>query len=87
MHKEDLSGINIESSVKKVRHQDLKRVGDSIYRSQCPEYVSGVLLVVRGQKNFQLLKEDMCILCGQKFIYSDFNEIVHEKGFDFKVNV
>ena len=70
-----LAGININKDPIAVKHRDLEREGDSMYRSSCPVCKEGILIVGRDQKTFQLLEDDNCILCGQRFIYSDIGSL------------
>jgi len=59
-----------------VRHQDLKRRSeDSNFKSICPICEEGTLFVQRDQRTFRLLPNDMCILCGQSFVYHDIAEM------------
>lgn len=72
---EKLAGTNIEEEPIKVRHADLKRDDPRSvihkFRSTCPVCKSGVLLGRRDGKTFEILAEDNCTLCGQRFIYTD----------------
>jgi hypothetical protein len=65
---------NLDLPPIEVRHQDLERTGDSIFRSKCPECDDGVLLMKRKSPNFTLDKNDTCIACGRRFIYTDIAE-------------
>lgn len=58
-----------------VKHADLVRIGDSMYRSKCPVCSDGHLLVNRDQVTMDLLAADRCVLCGQLFIYDDIEEM------------
>jgi hypothetical protein len=59
----------------KVKHQSLERVDESIFRSKCPSCKDGRLLMKRASlKCLYLSKEDMCISCGRRFIYTDIEE-------------
>jgi hypothetical protein len=60
---------NIDESPVNVRHEDLKRTGDSPFRSWCPVCDEGILLVGRIGK--WLKRADRCTLCGQLVIYRD----------------
>lgn len=55
----------------KVLHADLKRIGDSIYSSQCPECTPGTLIMSRDPATNLLLQEDACLYCGQQVVYTD----------------
>jgi len=71
-----VEAINIDKEPIEVKHSELERADDnSSFRSDCPVCKDGVLLVQRDQSNFKLLAEDHCVLCGQKFIYSDIEEL------------
>ena len=59
----------------KIKHSSLKRVGDSLFRSECPKCKDGILPVTRDQKTLKIIAEDYCLLCGQRFIYEDFETI------------
>jgi hypothetical protein len=65
--------VNLNNAPRQVRHADLERFGDSVYKSQCPVCKEGLLLVRRDQETFQLLREDACSLCGQRFEYLDID--------------
>jgi hypothetical protein len=67
--------FNITKSPINVKHKDLKRYGDSRFKSKCPECDEGMLLVYRDPQTFKLLANDICIFCGQKFIYTDIDEL------------
>ena len=71
----ELSGININKESIKVKHSELERTDDSIHRSSCPVCKEGTLLVRRDFDSFEIEADDHCILCGQKFIYSDIDEM------------
>ena len=66
---EKLACSNVGKPPIRVRHEKLKRVGDSAFRSECPACHRGVLMVRRDQETYELLKEDYCLLCGQAFVY------------------
>jgi hypothetical protein len=73
---EDIAGINIIKPIVRVKHSELERSDDvSDYRSKCPECKEGTLLMRRNPVTFVLDKEDMCALCGQRFEYTDIDEI------------
>jgi len=55
---------------KTVRHSDLERHGDSAYRSVAP-CCGGMLAVRRNQASLKLLREDVCLRCGQRYWYVD----------------
>ncbi len=62
-----------------VNHRDLTRVGDSEFRSQCPMCADGILPVIRNFTTHKLQKNDVCLLCGRRFIYDDIKENVQLK--------
>jgi hypothetical protein len=69
---EKYAGVNISEPTMEVSHSELTRSDDaSDYRSICPVCEHGVLLVQRDTDTMELMAEDICILCGQRFTYSD----------------
>ena len=72
---ENLMLTNFNKPPIKVKHGDLKRVGDSRYKSECPKCEDGILLVARNPKTLQLEAGDHCMLCGQAFIYTDITKM------------
>jgi hypothetical protein len=62
-----------------VRHSELKRFGDSIYKSECPK-CGGVMLMGRDSKTFVLQEFDRCVLCGQSYCYVDINDLRKAEG-------
>ncbi|MHA1469721.1 MAG: hypothetical protein ACTSSP_04075 [Candidatus Asgardarchaeia archaeon] len=71
------SGVNINEPAVEVKHAELKRLAhtESLFRSECPVCKIGVLLVRRDQETLEITAEDMCILCGQKFVYVDIEDL------------
>lgn len=64
-----------------VRHADLERSDDSVYRSLCPvEGCGGALLVRREPDTGRLAALDSCLLCGQHVVYTDIEEVRQEHG-------
>lgn len=61
-----------------LKHSSLKRVGDSVFKSECPKCKDGILPVTRDPKTLKIIAEDYCLLCGQHFIYEDFERIPRE---------
>jgi len=59
----------------RLKHSSLRRVGDSMFKSECPKCREGTLPVTRDQKTLKVIAEDYCLLCGQRFIYTDFERI------------
>ena len=66
----ELTLLNKDRAVEYVDHQDLERVGDSAFKSECPFCNHGILLMRRDDQ-FRLLKFDSCCLCAQKVYYND----------------
>ena len=80
---EELSGVNLNKTLLHVNHSELKRDGDSVFKSVCPTCKEGILLVTRDQHTLQLLEQDHCTLCGQAFIYDDIDMLKgHENAPD-----
>ena len=72
---------NIGKKLIHVKHKELERALDSDYKSICPKCKKGLLLFRRDDNTLMLLPDDVCILCGQHFIYDDVNEInMMERG-------
>lgn len=69
------TGWNKNEPVREVRHADLTRVGDSAYRSECPACDEGILLVAREPNTFVLMELDHCIICAQRFRYTDIADM------------
>ena len=64
-------GINIDRPTIKVKHSELERSNHSMYRSNCTKCESGILLVRRDLETGELSEFDNCLLCGQKYQYTD----------------
>lgn len=64
-------GVNIGKKPIHVNHEDLKRVGESAFKSECPVCKDGILTVLRNPVTLELSKSDNCLLCGQSFVYDD----------------
>ena len=66
---------NYENDPIKINHSELKRYSDeSAYKSDCPMCHVGILLVGRDD-DFKLSENDICIACGQQFIYKDIEKL------------
>jgi len=65
--------INVKNEIIKLNHSDLKRNGESIYRSKCPICKTGVMLMGRDPITGDLQKLDYCIYCGQHYLYLDID--------------
>lgn len=72
---ENLTFTNFGAPVLEVKHADLKRSGESFYRSLCPACKVGTLLVSRDPSTGELRKKDRCCLCGQPVVYLDIREM------------
>lgn len=68
---------NIELSPIEVRHQDLKRYGDSAFKSKCPNCLDGFLGIQRDIISLKLQPQDNCLFCGRRFIYTDIEESIN----------
>jgi len=78
---DNLTASRINVSPIHVKHSELGRTAsNSAYRSECPMCEVGLLLVMRDDETFKLKAEDRCLLCGQKFVYDDIDEM-REKDF------
>ena len=78
---EKLAASNVYNNPITVVHADLERANDeSIFRSVCPVCEEGLLMVGRDQSTFKLVAEDNCILCGQKVVYSDIDDLRKKAG-------
>ena len=66
---------NYDAEEISVKHQDLTRYGDSIFKSVCPVCTTGILLMYRDQTHLQLLERDTCVSCGQHVRYTDIEEV------------
>ena len=67
--------LNYENEPIKVNHSDLKRYSsESGYKSDCPICMTGILLVGRND-DFSLSENDICVACGQRFVYKDIEKL------------
>lgn len=66
---------NIGKNPIHVKHKELERDLNSEYKSICPKCKKGLLLFRRDSNTLMLLPDDVCILCGQHFIYDDVDEL------------
>lgn len=71
---------NYEKPPIHIKHSELEPTGDSPFRSKCPTCQHGVLLVSRDRRTLELVPIDMCVLCGRRFIYDDFAEMLKGKA-------
>lgn len=75
------AGENLNSIPLEVKHADLESSTEhSIFKKECPVCNIGMLLVARDDTTLELLKEDRCIFCAQKFIYTDIEELKDKAG-------
>ncbi len=70
---------NLDKPTIDITHSELKRFGESLYKSECPK-CGGVMLMGRDQKTFVLQELDRCVLCGQKYRYTDINDLRKMEG-------
>jgi len=72
-------GENLKKEGIRIKHKDLQRISvNSTYTSECPICKVGVLLMRRNKETFKLEQEDICVFCGQCFIYIDIDEVRKE---------
>lgn len=65
-------GCNHDKPVIRVRHADLERVyEDTLFKSNCPTCKEGLMLVFRKEPEFRLSRYDHCVVCGQRYFYTD----------------
>lgn len=77
----DMVMAHVDNPPLHVKHAELLRTSyDSIYKTVCPACDDGLLLVARDQKTFELLADDRCVLCGQRVIYDDIEEMRQKEG-------
>jgi hypothetical protein len=71
-------GTRILSDPISIRHADLDACTPEIdvFRSDCPICDGGLLLGERAKDTYELLAEDRCTLCGQRFTYTDMEEFM-----------
>ena len=70
---------NFDKPAVEVKHADLTRYGESMYKSVCPK-CKGLLLVGRDSDTFILQEYDRCVLCGQLYRYTDIAEMRKKEG-------
>lgn len=64
-----------------VKHSELKLWSEnSCYRRLCPCCQKGMLGMSRDWKTFALRKDDFCVECGQRVIYTDIKEVNAKEG-------
>ncbi len=64
----------------KVKHSQLSRLAgsNSTFVSACPKCPDGLLLLRRDIKTLELQELDLCIGCGQEFLYEDIAQLRSE---------
>jgi len=63
---------NIDTTPIRLAHASLQKWSpDSDYKAQCPACPSGLLLVRRDQRTMKLTRDDHCVSCGQRVVYTD----------------
>lgn len=65
----------------RVKHSELSRPAEAEnkYVSVCPSCPDGLLLLRRDIKTLELLELDLCIGCGQEFLYEDIAQLRDEE--------
>ncbi len=72
---------NINAPILRIPHKKLKRSSNlSVYRSICPACNIGLLFVGRDPKTHILQEHDYCVLCGQRVIYTDIEDLRKSEG-------
>lgn len=72
---------NLDNPPLVVRHASLRRFSDtSDYKSCCPVCEDGLLMVWRDDKTLELKAEDYCVLCGQRVVYEDIEDLRRDLG-------
>ncbi len=67
-----IAGINRLEEPIEVKHLTLVRAEEhGLTKSKCPKCEHGILLMRRDILTRKLMNTDNCILCGQKFVYTD----------------
>lgn len=74
---------NLRKTPLRVRYQDLEPDDPKLpakWSRTCPACKKGILLVRRDHKTSILLKEDACILCGRRVVYTDIEFLWEKDG-------
>ncbi len=72
---------NHDVPIIEVNHADLERIHeDTMFKSHCPKCKRGTLLVCRNPVSMKLQARDRCVLCAQKFLYMDMQELCDKVG-------
>jgi len=80
-NEEDLAGVNIEEPIMAVDHATLEHADSfSYWRRNCPKCKVGELLVMREDVTYALSGADRCVLCGQRFVYNDIEDLRKKDG-------
>ena len=63
---------HIDADPMRVAHASLQRISsDSEFKAYCPRCKDGLLLVARDRTTFRLIREDRCLSCAQRVVYTD----------------
>lgn len=64
---------NIHAAPLVVQHSDLELwdAENSRFKAHCPACKTGLLLVARDPQSLSLIRNDRCVSCGQRVIYTD----------------
>lgn len=63
---------NIHAEPIRVAHASLAPwSADSSFRVHCPTCKTGLLLVARHPRTLRIVREDLCISCAQRVVYTD----------------
>lgn len=65
-------GANLEKAPLRVAHASLTKVSEkSDFKVECPACRRGMLLVRRDPETLGLVRNDNCIFCAQRYVYTD----------------
>ena len=72
---------NLNEPVIEVAHGALAPLyeGRPTYKRTCPR-CGGALLVGRDNRTFELMEHDRCMLCAQRYRYTDIDKLREEEG-------
>jgi hypothetical protein len=70
------AGENRDKPVIRVPHAELERTRAGQLASECPVCHKGVLAMKRDPVTLRLQAEDVCLYCGQRFFYTDIQNVV-----------
>ena len=79
---EEYEWVNKDATPLAVRHADVARWSEeSHYKSDCPiKGCPGALLMGRNQETHELRSHDYCVLCAQRVVYLDIDELRERLG-------